>query len=101
MYKLENLVGLKVNEVKQLDDYIQISFSDGAIFSVYNTYVYDGESIFELESKAVKSVSDNDLKVSIAFHGGGSIHIGLEANSYNGPEAITLKPEGAPMIVWN
>jgi len=101
MDALQILIGLVVNQVEELNDYIQFVFSDGTTLSIFNNYVYDGGSVKSIEGKKVKSVKESGKAVVIVFDGEESLSISLIDDDYNGPEAMVLKQEGKSTVVWN
>jgi len=100
MAGLQALVGLIVGKIEDMHDYIQVVFSDGTTLSIFNNYRYDGGSISGIEGKTVKSVKELDSSVVISFECGKSLLIGLNDDDYSGPEAMVLRQEGKPLVVW-
>lgn len=100
MAALQILIGLIINKVEEVHDYIQIFFSDGTILSIFNKYVYDGGLVLGIEGKEVKSVEESEDGISIVFGDSSTISIGLKDEDYNGPEALVLKLEGKSPVVW-
>jgi hypothetical protein len=101
MTSLQILIGLIINKIEVVHDYIQIVFSDGMILSIFNNYHYDDPSILAVEGMAVKSVDEGDSKITITLANGRYLSIGMEDDDYNGPEAMVLRREGESPVVWN
>lgn len=101
MAALQVLIGLIIRKVEKVNDYIQIVFSDGTTLSIFNNYVYDGDSVLSIEDNTVRFVEESDSSVVITFEGGKSLTIGLNDDEYNGAEAMMLRQEGKSPIVWN
>ena len=101
METLSILVGLIINKIEEVYDYVQITFSDGSILSIFNNYYYDGNTVFDLKGKEIKSIENLDNGINIIFENNESFMIGISDDDYNGPEAMTLKKEGQTPIVWN
>jgi len=101
MAALRILIGLILEKIEEVHDYIQVVFSDGTILNVFNNYAYDGGSLLGIEGKAISSVNESDSSVVIFFESGESLSIGLNDDDYNGPEAMVLRQDGKPPIVWN
>ena len=101
MATLQILIGLIIGKIEEVHDYVQVVFSDGTALSIFNNYVYDGGSVLSIEGKTVRSVEESDSAVIISFEGGESLAIGLNDDDYNGPEAMVLRKEGKPPVVWN
>jgi hypothetical protein len=101
MAALQMLIGLIISKIEKVHDYIQIVFSDGTTLSIFNNHVYDGSSVLSIEGKEVKSVDESANALVIRFESGESLSVGLSDDDYNGPEAMVLRQEGKPSIVWN
>jgi len=101
MSALYILIGLIIFEIELVHDYIQIIFSDSTILSIYNNYVYDGESILGIQGDRVKTVEESESAVVIHLESGETLCISLVNDDYNGPEAIVLKQEGKSPVVWS
>lgn len=101
MAAIRDLIGLTVSKLEEVHDYIQITFSDVAVLSIFNNYTYDGGAMLSIEGKRVKSINVSDKAVIVIFEGGTSLSIGLNDVDYNGPEAMVLRQEGKPPVVWS
>ena len=101
MSTLDILNELHIAEVEVLHDYLQIVFSKGVQLSVFNSYHYDGDSIVLVTAKQVQSVNEGESSIRIMLEDGSCLRIGMNDNDYNGPEAIVLKREGEPTMVWS
>ncbi len=99
MDALKALVGLTVEKVEQVHDYLQLSFQEGTKLSVYNSYSFENGDD-NVECDRVHSVGMDSGDFIIRFSGGGALHVGLRDQDYNGPEAMSLVLEGKK-IVWN
>ena len=101
MAALQILIGLIISKIEEVHDYIQIVFSDGTKLSIFNNYVYDGDSVLGIEGREVKSVEEHGDGILIVLDDGRSISIGLKDDDFYGPEAMVLKQEGKSPVVWN
>lgn len=101
MTALQILIGLTISKIEEVHDYIQLVFSDGTTLSIFNNYYYDGGSVLAIEGKKIKSVEEVGSKVVIAFEDGGCMSVGMTDDDYNGPEAMVLRREGEPPVVWS
>lgn len=101
MAALQILIGLIIEKFENVHDDIQIVFSDSTTLSIFNNYVYDGESVLGIEGKAVRSVEESDSSVVILLESGESLSIGLGDDDYNGPEAMVLRQKRKSPVVWN
>ena len=90
-----------VGEVRDVHDYIQIVFSDGAGLSIFNNYHYDDSSVLNIKGKIVSAIEESDSTFVIYFESGKSLSVGLTDDDYYGPEAMALYQEDKPTIVWN
>jgi hypothetical protein len=101
MAALQVLIGLVINKIEEVHDYIQIVFTDGTVLSIFNNYVYDAGSVVELEGKEVKFAEEPCDTILIVFDDDSFVCVGLNDDDYNGPEAMVLKQEGKPPIIWD
>ncbi|NOH29413.1 hypothetical protein [Vibrio mediterranei] len=101
MADLQILIGLIIGKIEKVHDYIQVVFSDGTILSIFNNYVYDGDSVLSIEGNTVSAVEESVNSVVIIFEGGKSLTVGLNNEDYNGPEAMVLRQEGKSPVIWN
>lgn len=101
MAALQILIGLIINRIEEVHDYIQLVFSDGTMLSIFNNHHYDGGSVLIVEGKKVESVDEGGSKVVITLDDGSCISIGMSDEDYNGPEAMVLIREGESPVVWN
>lgn len=101
MTAIQTLNGLKIVGIEELEDYIQIEFANSTHLSIFNKCSYSGNLLSDLQGSTVKSISESDKLVLIEFEEGQSLEIGLSDDDYVGPEAMTLRKEGKPPIVWN
>jgi hypothetical protein len=101
MKPLGVLIGLTISEIVEIHGYIQFFFFGGTILTMYGTYVCEGCSLPDLKNSRVISAKDlGDIAV-IVFDDEKSISISLKEEDYEGPEAMVLRVEGAPTVVWN
>jgi hypothetical protein len=98
---LQILVGLIINKIEEIHDYIQIVFSDGTTLSIFNNYHYDDGSVLFVKGKKIESVEEGEAKVVLTLEDGSCFSIGMSDEDYNGPEAIVLRHEGEPPVVWS
>lgn len=101
MAALQILIGLIISKIEEVHDYIQIVFSDGTTLSIFNNYYYDVGSVHAIEGKKVKSVEEAGNKIAITFEDDECLSIGMADDDYNGPEAMVLRRECEPPVVWN
>ncbi len=100
MAALQILVGLIISKIEEIHDYIQMVFPDGTTLSIFNNYYYSGGSVHLIEGKKVKSVEEGGNNIVITFEDGEYLSIGMANDDYNGPEAMVLRREGEPPVVW-
>jgi len=86
---------------EEVNDYIQVVFSDGTTLSIFNNYSYESGSVRAVEGKKVKSVEEVNNKVIITFEDDDCLSIGMGDDDYNGPEAMVLRQKSEPLVVWN
>ncbi len=99
MNALSELIGCAVTRVERVHDYLQITFSNGSIMSIYNRYSYDGD-VSDLEGTTLISFLEEPDEVVLRFIRG-SLSIGLRSDDYAGPEAIALRRVSKETVVWN
>ncbi len=51
MQMLKILIGLMIQKIEEVHDYLQLVFSDGTILNIYNDYQYDGKNVLSIEGK--------------------------------------------------
>jgi hypothetical protein len=81
-------------------DYLQVIFSDGTILNVYNSFRYDGDSVYDIVGTTLENVLVTDEEAVFLFKGNGRLVVGLRADDYNGPEAMEFARRGEPTIIW-
>ena len=101
MNALQILIGLSISKIEKVQDYIQIIFLDGSILSIFNSYVYDGKVLKDIEGKSIMSTEESKSFMIIHFNSGHSLSVGLNEDDFNGPEAMTLKQDGKPLVVMS
>lgn len=101
MATLQVLIGLIINRIEEMHDYVQIVFSDGTTLSIFNNYAYDGGSLLSIEGKKLTSIEESSHLVRIILEDNDVLSVSLDDNDYNGPEAMLLKQRGKPPIIWN
>jgi len=95
------LIGLLVQKIEVVHDYVQILFSDGTMLTIFNNYNYDGTSIQVINGTKVISLEESDERVVITFDDLLSLSVSLSPGYYNGPEAMVLRRKGEAIVVWN
>ncbi|MBO6518569.1 MAG: hypothetical protein JJ900_16870 [Rhodospirillales bacterium] len=101
MKLLKSFVGLTVEKVASVHDYIQIHFSDGSILTVNNGYSTVGGEVHSFEGAQVLSATDDDRKFIINFDNERTLCVGLTEEFYaNYPEAMHFV-RGDDICVWN
>ena len=98
---LKQLIGLSVIRVEKVHDYLQVEFSNGAILSIFNNHQYGAGSLSSIQGEQLLTVDELGDKVSFKFQKGGILSVGMGDADYNGPEAMVLKREGEPFVIWN
>jgi len=98
---LKMLLDTRLIESVQVHDYVQMQFSGERTLSVFNRLDTEPSSINMLEGRHVSFVEANDRDVIIRFKEGGEVRIGMDDDSYNGPEAMTLADGRGRIVVWN
>jgi len=101
MTALQILVGLTIGSIEKIHDYVQIIFSDGTTLTIFNNFVFDFGRRSVIEGVEIKSVDESATALTIFFESEASLSIGLNADDYNGPEAMVLRREDTPAVVWN
>lgn len=101
MAALHILIGLFIKHIESIHDYIQIVFADGTVLNIFNSYSYDGASLFDVSNLKVIDVSELEKVVTIKLENGSVLMIDLKEEAYNGPEAMMLIREGESPVVWN
>ncbi|MCP5013379.1 MAG: hypothetical protein GY942_25675 [Aestuariibacter sp.] len=101
MTALHILIGLFIKHIESIHDYIQIVFADGTVLNIFNTYSYDGASLFNVSDVKVIDVDELEEIVNIKLENGGVLLIDLKEAAYNGPEAMVLIRKGESPVVWN
>ena len=97
------LVGARVTDVETVEDYLQITFDNGARLSVFNRYAplgLRGDDVRLLISKTVARIEDADNFFSMHLTGSVGLRVGLEDADYVGPEAMYLTSADGRHIVW-
>ena len=101
MNVLREMIGVKIESVVFLHDYLQLVFLDGSILSVYNNYQFSEPLDCASAYDEIVDVIESTLQIQIYFKLRGVLSIGLEDDDFNGPEAIVFFKKGNPPIVWN
>jgi hypothetical protein len=101
MTALQMLIGLLVQRIEVVQDYVQILFSDGTMLTIYNNYRYDGTSIQVINGTKVISIAESDERVAITFDDPLSLSVSLSPGDYNGPEAMVLRRKVEATVVWH
>lgn len=78
-----------------------IIFNDTSKLSVFNKHHFLSVHPKQIIGDKIKSVAENEEKISIEFQSGASIEIHLDSQSWIGPEAIELVLPNGQIIIWN
>ncbi|BBP81494.1 MULTISPECIES: hypothetical protein [unclassified Pseudomonas] len=78
-----------------------ITFNDTSKLSVFNKHQFLSAHPKQIIGDKIKSVAENEEKISIEFQSGASIEIHLDSQSWIGPEAIELVLPNGQIIIWN
>lgn len=98
---LKVLIGLTVNEIIEIHDYVQLFFPDNIVLNIFSNYVCEGCSLLDLRGRRVVSVKDLEDIAVIFFDDETSISINVKNGDYEGPEAMVLYINEEPPVVWN
>lgn len=99
--KLLCLISLVLQEIRVIEDYLQLLFVGGIILNIYNVYAYDGQTLSLLKGQQVTEVSESVESAVLSFSNRTHLIIGLKDDDYNGPEAMELIREGEAPVVWS
>ena len=97
---LQQLIGLSVIRAEKVHDYLQLEFSNGTILSIFNNHQYGMGSLSSIQGKQLLTVDELEDRISFKFQKG-DLSVGMGDADYNGPEAMVLKREGEPFVIWN
>jgi len=97
----KKLIGLSVMRVEKVHDYPQLELSSGAILSIFNNHHYGAGSLSSIHGEQMLAVYELEDKISFKLQKGGMLSAGMGDADYNGPEAMVLKREDEPFIIWN
>jgi len=101
---LEQLIGQSVRRVVSIHGYVQLEFQRGVILSIFNEFAVAGIVEGELDSLIGATVTDvfaNHESVVVHFGNGARLSVDLRDDAYRGgPEAMTLRVPGEPLVVW-
>lgn len=105
MGELQDTVGAKVLEAMMVHDYLQLFFENQTILTIFNLFhVLDSEGRVQdtsfLKDGILNQVSESSQQVMMSFSTGVTLCIDLREQAYEGPEAMTLKRPGHPLMVW-
>lgn len=101
MSVLTSLVGSNVVSACIVHDYFQISFAEGIILNVNNSYRIVGSTVKSLRGKKLVNVSEDEQEVELVFEGLTRIRVDISPDGFQGPEAMQLLRPGFPMVIWN
>ena len=71
------------------------------MLNIFNSYSYDGASLFDASDVKVIDIDEQEGVVNIKLENGGVLLIDMKEEAYNGPEAMVLIREGESPVVWN
>ncbi len=101
MDAIKYFVGLRIQKIEKVHDYLQMIFSNDMILNIYNNYKYNSNSILSLKNKEIKFAIESNEEIVFGFQDNNKLIISLKDADYNGPEAMELSCEGKTTIVWN
>lgn len=101
MTALDILIGLFVQRIEKVHDYVQVIFSDGTVLNIFNSYSYDGVSLLDISDVKVIKADELEEEININLENSGVLSINLKEGAYNGPEAMVLIRESKPTVVWS
>lgn len=99
MSKLDEIIGLTVENAEEIEDYIQLIISNNKKLSIFNNYICNS-SLKNIENKKIIAIESSEDILKIFFEENISLFIGLDDESYNSPEAMVLLNNGI-FTVWN
>lgn len=99
--KLSHLVYKKIQEVRVVEDYLQLVFINNSVLNIYNSYRYNGECISSIKTQEIISINENNEQITLSFSNKFCLIISLKDDDYKSPEAIELIKKGKETIIWN
>lgn len=77
-----------------------IIFNDTSKLSIFNKHHFLSAHPEQIIGDKIKSVEENEEKISIEFQRSASIEIYLDSQSWIGPEAVELVLPNGQIIIW-
>lgn len=102
--KLKAICGLKVIDVALSVGDAGFSFENGTSLAIYNNFELvglDANDAKKLIGKTVTDVVESKDTVTIKFENKSAIHVDMRDVAYYSPEAMQLRVQGEPIVVWN
>jgi len=103
MQEIKNIKNLKIIDIKNIHDYLQLILESNIIINIFNNYTFknDNNNIDNFLFKKILSVNKKIDSIIINFPQEEYIEISLLDKDYNGPEAFEIidKSEGKIIIV--
>jgi hypothetical protein len=104
---IDDLIGLRLTSHEPVEDYVQLSFEEGAaILSIYNRYEVRGpepelgQGLGNMMGRRLIGVATGPDFVEFTFEQGSSVVVDLRDDAYTGPEAMHLLRSGRATVVW-
>lgn len=101
MSYLSNLIGLKVEKIELIHDYLQICYDDKSVLNIYSNYSFNNDDSNNLKGTELTNTIEKDNEVVLVFNDAIRLSVDLSDDGYNYPEAMTLFREAKPTVVWN
>ncbi|MBB4818676.1 hypothetical protein HNP29_002053 [Pseudomonas alcaligenes] len=98
---LKELIEKIVADIYTNNEVTGITFNDTSKLSVFNKHQFLSAHPKQIIGDKIKSVAENEEKISIEFQSGASIEIHLDSQSWIGPEAIELVLPNGQIIIWS
>lgn len=99
MSKLDEIIGLTVENADEIEDYIQLTIFNNKKLSIFNDYICSSP-LENIKNKKIIFIEFSKQILKIFFEENISLFIGLDDESYNSPEAMVLLNNGI-FTVWN
>ena len=100
LQQLDELINAIVRDAEMIHDYVQLRFHSGAVLTLNNAVVLDGQLLSNstagrivlssIVGRTVNDVARAADQFVVNFRGGSALTMSLQPQSWHSPEALTL-----------
>ncbi|MBO6513230.1 MAG: hypothetical protein JJ974_04620 [Phycisphaerales bacterium] len=97
-----HIIGLTIDHVLEIHDYIQIYFTNGDIMNLNNRYECQPADLESFKNEVIDRMIDDDSELVLITKSGFAIRMGMLYKDVNGPEAAEFYRDGSDgeIIIW-